>query len=81
MPDCFGLVRYRTSPGIVSFFPSGTGLIECRTVRHSGIYTHEHAHEHAQEHAHEHAHEHALAHAHLPMMCGVNMDLQQGHEA
>ncbi len=69
LPDCLGLIRYRTCPGIVSFFYSGTGLIGCRTVRHSGIYTHEHA----------------LAHAHTPMMCSMNMDrimdVQHGHEA
>jgi hypothetical protein len=72
MPDCLALVRYRNCPGIVSFFYSGTGLIGCWTVRHSGIYTH------------EHAHEHALAHAHTPMMWGMkmdrNMDVQHGHE-
>jgi hypothetical protein len=75
MPDCVGLVRYRACSGIVIFFQSGTGLFGCRTVRHSGIYTHEH----------EHAHEHALVHALTPMMCGINMDrnmdVQHGHEA
>jgi hypothetical protein len=77
MLDYVSLVRYRTRSGIVSFFQFGTGLTGCRTVRHSGIYTH--------EHAHKHAHEHALAHAHTPMMCGMNkdrnMDVQHGHEA
>jgi hypothetical protein len=34
MPDCVSLVRYRTCPGIVSSVHSGTGLTECRTVRH-----------------------------------------------
>jgi hypothetical protein len=71
MPYCVSLVRYRTCSGIVSFFQSGTGLFGCRTVRHSDIYTHEHAH--------------ALAHAKTPMMCGMNMDrnmdVQHGHEA
>jgi hypothetical protein len=74
MPDCVSLVRYRTCSGNVSFFQSGTGLFGCRTVRHSGIYTHKQ----------EHAHEHALANAHKPMMCGMNMDrnmdVQHGHE-
>jgi hypothetical protein len=42
MPDCAGLVRYWIGPGIVSFFNSGTGLIGCRTVRHSSIYKHAH---------------------------------------
>jgi hypothetical protein len=51
MPHCLGLVQ---------FFHFGTGLIGCRTVRHSGIYTHEHADEHADEHT--------FAHAHSPMM-------------
>jgi hypothetical protein len=73
MPDCVSLVRYWTYPGIVSSFHSGTGLIRCRTVRHSGIYTH------------AHAHKHTLAHAHTSMMCGMNidknMDVQRGHEA
>ncbi len=77
MPDCLGLVWYRTCSGIVSFFYSGTGLFGCRTVGHSNIYTH--------EHAHEHAHKHALAQAHTPMMCGMNtdrnMDVQHGYEA
>jgi hypothetical protein len=77
MPDSPDLVWYRNCPGIVSFFYFGTGLIGCRTVRYSGIYTHEH------EHAHKH--EHALAHAHTHMMCGMNMDrnmdVQHGHEA
>jgi hypothetical protein len=58
-----------------NFFHSGTGMIGCQTVRHSGIYKHEH----------EHVHKHALAHAHTPMMCGMNMDrnmdVQHGHEA
>ncbi len=39
MPDCVGLVQYRTCSGIVSFFHSGTGLTGCRTVRHLYIYT------------------------------------------
>ncbi len=71
MRDCVSLVQYWTCPGIVGSVLSGTGLIGCRTVRHSGIYTH--------------VHEHALAHAHTPMMCGMNMDqnmdVQRGHEA
>jgi hypothetical protein len=75
MPDCVSLVRYRTCPGIVSSVHSGTGLIGCRTVRHSSIYTHAHENEHALAHAH----------AHTPMMCGMNMDknmdVQRGHEA
>ncbi len=72
MPDCLGLVWYRTCPSIVSFF-----LFRYRTdlmpdSLASGIYTH------------EHAHKHALTHAHTPMMCGMNMDrnmdVQHGHE-
>jgi hypothetical protein len=69
MADCISLVWYRTCPVIVSSVHSGTGLIGCRTVQHSGIYTHAHA----------------LAHAHTPMMCGMNMvknmDVQRGNEA
>jgi hypothetical protein len=42
IPDCAGLVRYWIGPGIVIFFHSGTGLIACRTVRHSGIFKHAH---------------------------------------
>jgi hypothetical protein len=38
MPDCVALLRYQTVSGIVSVFQSGTGLIRCRTVRHSGIW-------------------------------------------
>jgi hypothetical protein len=37
MPDCVALFRYRTSSGIVNHFQSGTGLIGCRMVRHSGV--------------------------------------------
>jgi hypothetical protein len=37
MPDCVGLVWYRTCSSIVSFFHSGTRLTGCRTVRH--LYT------------------------------------------
>jgi hypothetical protein len=37
MPDCVSLVRYQTCSSIVSFFQSGTGLIGCRKVLHSGI--------------------------------------------
>ncbi len=43
MLDFIGLVQYRTSPGIISFFHSGTRLIGCWTVRHSSIFTHAHA--------------------------------------
>jgi hypothetical protein len=51
-------------------FHSGTGLVRCRTVWHSGIYTH------------ELAHEHALTHACRPMMnMDRNMDVQHRHEA
>ncbi len=31
------LIRYRTGSGTSIFVPSGTGLIGCQTVRHSGI--------------------------------------------
>jgi hypothetical protein len=53
------LVQYQIGPGAVSFYHSGTGLIGCRTVRHSGIYTH--AHEHAHKHPHKHTHGHGQA--------------------
>ncbi len=68
------MVRYRTCPGIVSFF---IPVPDSSDAGESGIpaFTHEH----------EHAHKHAVAHAHTPMMCGMNMDrnmdVQHGHEA
>jgi hypothetical protein len=37
VPDWVLLSRYLTGSGIGVFVHSGTGLIRCRTVRHSGI--------------------------------------------
>jgi hypothetical protein len=40
MLDFVSLVRYRTIPGIVSFFHSVTRLTGCRTVQHLyAVYT------------------------------------------
>ncbi len=47
------------------FFHFGTGLIRCRRVRHSSIYTHEHA----------------LAHAHRPMMNRGDHEQEHGRAA
>jgi predicted GH43/DUF377 family glycosyl hydrolase len=52
MPDLISLVRYWTSLSIISFSHSDTGLIQCQTVRHSGIYAHEQAHEHLNMYTH-----------------------------
>jgi hypothetical protein len=81
MPDCLGLVRYRTCPGIDSFFYSGTGLFECRTVRHSGIYTH--AHEQAPTHAHtydvQHEHGQKRGRSAWTWTCTMDMEMDKHH--
>jgi ABC-type nickel/cobalt efflux system permease component RcnA len=93
MPDCLGLVRYRTIPGIVSFF---LPVPDYSDARQSGIpaFIHMNTHEHTHEHAHKQAHEHALAHTHRPMMNrrehgqehgraawtgSIDMDMDHGH--
>jgi hypothetical protein len=66
MPDCLGLVRYWTCPGIVSFFIPAP---DCSDAGQSGIYTDEHAL----------AHPHIPMMCGMNM--DRNMDVQHGHEA
>jgi hypothetical protein len=82
--DCICLVRYRIGPGAVSFYHSSTGLIVCRTVQHSGIYTHAHKHAHKHAYAHEHAHKHTNEHPHTHTRTrtrglDIDMDMQHGN--
>jgi hypothetical protein len=76
MLDCVGLVQYRTSSGIVSFFHSGTGLTGYQKVWHSSIlkvdqsfrvlvYVLVLVHVHFNVHVHVHDHDNEPIHVHV----------------
>jgi hypothetical protein len=82
MPDCVGLVRYRISSGVVSFYHSGTGLIRCRTVRPFLQHTHTNTNTHANTHKNTHTHGHGQAAWTLTWTCSMEMgtmDMDKQH--
>ncbi len=48
--DCLGLVQYRTCPGIVSFFYSGTGQSSIPAFIHTNMNTNTNTHSHTHTH-------------------------------
>ncbi len=84
MPDCVGLVQYRISSGVVSFYNSGTGLIRCRTVRPFLQHTHTNTHTKTNTHAnsHKNTHGHGQAAWTLTWTCSMEMgtmDMDKQH--